>query len=896
MSREPTANRRWCASLPLFVNFVAVALFVAGSLNAGAAGNVVFEGVTVQDLPSLWASRSLPARGPLGASDAPELARHGGGERIAPDLDAPARRPFQTVAQTPTVSQPSTIAQTQTALGIKVDPPLETIIVTVSVNGVAHGTTPILRDQKKRLFVPLTDFRTWNLPTPAGAVIRLQGIDHVDLNSVPELQARFDEKRIALEITVAAKELPKNTIDLRWHYQDALRPVQPSAFFNYALTVTGDESFESPETQVTTEVGARIGDTLLYSSGTYRDQTDDRGYTRLQTNATYDQRDTLQRLIVGDFFTPVREFSASFPMGGVSFSKYYSMDPFFIQYPTLNLSATAALPSTVEVRVDGNVVAQRQIQPGPVDIVNITGYTGARNVQVVVRDALGREQVFQQPYYFTDFALKKGLHDYSYNLGFLRENYGVESNDYGKPAFMGFHRYAFSDTLTLGLTGEATEGLVNAGPIATVLFPGAGIVGAGASVSGGGGPTGYAGSIFYSYVAPKYSVNANARHFGDDFRLLPTGGPSSTRNFASAAFTYTPANWGTISTSYTVTEPRGFESLHAWNIGYSASFLGGRAILTLGYTKNSGLIDDWTGTVVFRYLFGKDYSAVASAVRAGNSNSQTISFEKTVPRGEGFGFTIGPGRAESPAGTATLANGFAQYNGRYAALVGRYQGSSNGRVTHGLAEVSVASGIGYVPGRLFISRPLIDSFAVVKVGDVPGVPVLANGQFQGTTDESGEVVVSPMISFYDNYLSFDRHAVPLDFIFKRSDKVVSPAFRSGSYLEFDVKKNRAVLGRLEREVKGKRVPVEFRELKVTRAGVDVRAWEALYGPDYFIQSFTAKGGEFYIEQLEPGEWQLEVKDPACVATIKMPKTEEALTDLGVVLCAPVESKKSTQKP
>ena len=95
---------------------------------------------------------------------------------------------------------------------------------------------------------------------------------------------------------------------------------------------------------------------------------------------------------------------------------------------------------------------------------------------------------------------------------------------------------------------------------------------------------------------------------------------------------------------------------------------------------------------------------------------------------------------------------------------------------------------------------------------------------------------------------------------------------------------------------GKRVPIEFRELKVTRAGADVRAWESLYGPDYFIQSFTAKGGEFYIEQLEPGEWQLEVKDPACVATIKVPETEEALTDLGVVLCAPTEGKKSSAKP
>jgi len=853
-----------------------------------------------EELPSLWASRIPTVREPLAGHVSFQPSSR---EVLSPTRQAPAPDPSGIVAQTQaaaparTIAQAPTIAQAATAPGASVSPPLEPIIVTVTVNGVAHGTAPILRDAKKRLFVPLTDYRSWKLGPPEGAIIRLQGIDHVALDRVPGLQATFDEKRIALEITVSAEELPKNTIDLRWHYQDALRPTQPSAFFNYAFSVIGDESFDSSLTQVTTEMGGRIGDLLLYSSGTYRDQAGDRGYTRLQTNATYDQRDTLRRLVMGDFFTPVREFSASFPMGGVSISKYYPMNPYFIQYPTLNLSATATLPSTVEVRIDGNVVARRPVQPGPVDIVNITGYTGARNVQVIVRDAFGREQALQQPYYFTDFALKKGLHDYSYNFGFLRENYGVESNDYGKPAFLGFHRYGLSDTLTLGLTGEASEGLVNAGPIATVLLPGAGILGAGASVSGGEGSTGYAGSVFYSYVAPKYSVSANARHFSDDFRLLPTGGPSPTRTFATATFTYTPASWGTISTSYTVTEPRGAGSLRALNVGYNMSLLGGRGILTLGYTKNWGLSTDWLGSVVFRYLFNGDYSMVASASRAGSTNSQAISFEKTVPRGEGFGFSVGPGRLESPQGTATLANVFGQYNGRYASLLARYQGSSNDRVTRGLAEITVASGIGYIPGRFFMSRPLTDSFAIVKVGDVPNVPVTANGQPMGSTDENGEVVVSPMISFYDNPIYFDRQAVPLDFIFPSSEQVVSPAFRSGSYVKFDVKKNRAVLGRLEREVEGKRVAIEFRELKVNRAGADIRAWEKLYGPDYFIQSFTAKGGEFYIEQLEPGEWRLRAAtDPACVATIKVPKTEEALTDLGVVLCTPTEGKKSSEKP
>lgn len=816
MSREPTANRRWRASRRPIVLLIAAVLLAAAGLAARAA------------------------------------------EHVAPDPVPPAGR------LSPSLEQAAT--------GIGTSPPFEAIIATVNVNGVARGTTPILRDQKGSLFVPVVDFQSWSLAVPGGAALRLQGIEHVDLGRVAGLQARFDEKRVALEITVAAEKLPKNTLDLRWRYPDALRPTQPSAFLNYALSVAGDESFGSSRTLVTTEAGGRMGDMLLYSSGTYSDQAADRGYTRLQTNLTYDQRDSLQRLIAGDFFTPTRELSASFPMGGLSFTKYYPMDPYFIQYPTLNLNTTAALPSQVEVRIDGNVIARQQVQPGPIDIVNVTGYQGARNVQVVVRDAFGREQVIQQPFYFTDFALKQGLHDYSYNVGWLRNDYGFSSNDYGKPAFTGFHRYGFTDRLTLGLRGEAGEGMVNAGPIGTVLLPGAGIVGAGVSLSNGEGSTGYASSLFYSFIAPRYSVNLNGRHFGDDYRLLPSGEPSQTRNFASASVAYSPGGFGTISTSYTVTEMRNLESLYAWNVGYNMSLLGGRGVLTLGYTKNWGLIDEWTGSVVFRYLFDRDYSAVASATRVGDTKSQSLSFEKTVPIGEGFGFSVGPGRIESPAGTSILSNAYAQYNGRYATLQGRYQGSSNDSVTRGLAEVTVASGIGYVQDRLFVSRPLTDSFAVVKVGDVPDVPVRANGQLMGTTDAGGEVVVSPMLSFYDNYLVFDQQAVPLDYVFTSSRLVVSPAFRSGSFLAFDVKKNRAVFGRLEQEVKQQRVPIEFRELKVTRAGVEIRA-------------FTGKGGEFYIEALDPGDYELRVEaDPACAAKIRV--TDVELMNFGAVLCAP----------
>ncbi len=77
-------------------------------------------------------------------------------------------------------------------------------------------------------------------------------------------------------------------------------------------------------------------------------------------------------------------------------------------------------------------MAQRPFPRGPVDITNISGVTGGHNLSVTIRDPFGSEQVLQQPFFFaTDAGLAQGLHEYSYNVGFLRRQYGIESNNYG---------------------------------------------------------------------------------------------------------------------------------------------------------------------------------------------------------------------------------------------------------------------------------------------------------------------------------------------------------------------------------------------------------------------------------------------------------------------------------
>jgi outer membrane usher protein len=69
--------------------------------------------------------------------------------------------------------------------------------------------------------------------------------------------------------------------------------------------------------------------------------------------------------------------------------------------------------------------------------------------------------------------------------------------------------------------------------------------------------------------------------------------------------------------------------------------------------------------------------------------------------------------------------------------------------------VSASGGIGYI-GSAFLSRPITDGFAKVKVGGLEGIRAYYFGNEVGTTDSKGEVIVPVMRSFIDNRIDIEK--------------------------------------------------------------------------------------------------------------------------------------------
>ena len=755
-----------------------------------------------------------------------------------------------------------------------VNPSSEELIVRVVVNTVAKGDFMLLRTGG-RLLVPLREIIKWGLDVPANATISVGSEAYVDPEKLPDVSAKFDAATVTLAINVVPSALKPTIVNLSTgRNPNVVFPSDTSAFFTYGVSSTGTASFGSPLTQLATEMGGRVGDWSLYNAMQWQIGGGEHQFTRVATDLTYDRRETLQRLILGDFTATSGALGSTENLGGVSFSKIFRMDPYFIQYPLPSVRGQVLGPSEIQIRVGDAIVDQRRIPPGPFQVNDILGNFGDRNVTMVVRDAFGRESVYRQPYYYTDLALREGLHEYSYNAGFLRDQSAVANPGYGDFALSAYHRYGLTDAVSIGLRGEGRSGLYNAGAFATALSPRFGIAGIGVAGSNFDGKSGGAVDGFYAYNTDPLQINIAGQYFTTSYATLSTNFQAMPKYNIASSVGSGASSLGAFSIGYLAQVRYDDASQRSATAGYSRSFLDGRAMLIMTYQRGLEGLPRNNFFMTFNFILDRDYSIVAGATSSDGRRTQLLDLTKSQPVGEGLGFRLGAVRQQGDRGEGTAAAGSFQYNGALATVGADYVGPIGNNGDRGSARAFVAGSVGYVNNTLVVARPFQDSFAVVKIGDVPGVPVYLNGQWMGDSNRNGEVPIPSLLSFYDGYITFDYARVPLDYLYSSAQKVISPPLRSGSYVEFALRKVRAVAGTLTIQSLGQSEPAEFREFALTRDSET-------------IAGFTSRRGAFYVEGLSEGTYQLRLTDRSsdCVAAVIVPKQDEPVIELGVVQCA-----------
>ncbi len=752
----------------------------------------------------------------------------------------------------------------------------ETIVVTITLNSEGKGEFFVNLTDDKDFLVRTADMRAMGVKEPAGKIIEIAGEPYLSLKSMQGAEFVFHEKTLTLEITVSPSLLSKGTIDfLSQRPPNVYYPRDTSAFLNYGFNYTAGNSFDFQSFSATSQIGIRTGDFLFLSDSVYTKDPTENKFVRLMSAITYDRRKELDRFVLGDFFSSSGDLGSSVNLGGLSYSKVYQMDPYFIKQPMLAFSGVTTLPSEAEIYLNGMRIRTEKLSPGQFELRNINYYGGAGNVEVLIKDAFGRMQRIAYPFYFTDVLLKKGLHEYSYNLGFLRENFGMESNKYGSLAFSGFHRYGISDSLTVGLRAEAKKYLYNFGPQASWLIGEAGVVTLSLSDSVGKEErTGFAGSLDYTYQSRTINANAFFRRFTKDYAtIVSSPSDEKTKYEAGAGIGYGVPVLGTLSLDFATTKKyvgqnrQSVSATYTRNISNKSTFF-----LSCRNIRENGTANEFF--VGITYSPWQDTSVSARYEKSKDVKRETIDIQKNPPIGEGFSYRASLERNESLGVTSYTVDPYFQYNARYGIYSAEYRGQFNTTGKPNTTfQLSASGAIAYVGNTIGLTRPVTDSFGLVKVGELEGVRVYQSNQEIGRTNSSGKVFVPDLNSYYDNYVSINDKDLPINYSIPDVVRYVSPPLRSGSVIPFEATKIQAIIGTLKIRVEGEVRPVEFYEVKIT-----VDSKEIIFP--------TGSGGEFYMENIQPGTYgtTFVYKEKTCSFTIEIPKSDEMIVDLGDVYC------------
>jgi outer membrane usher protein len=752
----------------------------------------------------------------------------------------------------------------------------EEIVLKVIVNTVPKEELFVLLTSDQDIQIAIEDFKKLGIIVKdTDRYTEVGEKKYVSLKSLdPDLRFTLNETELTLEIDAHPDRLGKTTLDLHSsRFGGAVSEYLDgnSAFVNYAALYTTGEDFGDFGTfDLSTEIGMRFMGFLSLGTFFYRrNQTEER-FVRLNNSIIRDDTDNLRRVILGDSIGTSGFLASGALMGGITVAKAYSIAPHFIRHPLPRFQGMVESPSEVEVLRHGFVVQEEQLPPGSYLIENIPVSAGLGQYDIVIRDAFGRETRVSRSHYLDARLLKKGLHDYSFSFGFEREAFGIEDFQYGDPVFLAFHNYGFSDRFNGGFSAEASKDLTTLGPQGSAVLGRAGLLSLAAAYSNAKGENGASGILAYSFSSKRFSTSLSMEAFSSRYRNFARRDNEDTVKFDTTfGLSLGLGLFGSVSGEVSSQKMYSSEDTRKFSVTYTRQMT--RDVnLFLNSTTTRGSEPSDRFFAGLHVNLGRGVTGSLNHTTDEDGHRETLKYQKNLPDIEGLGYRISVDRVTPKLGEGvTQGNTFLQYNGRYHIYTAEYQRSAE----QDSGIFSLAGGIATIGESVYLGRPINRSFALVKAGKLEGVGVKFNNQKVGSTNSSGEFLLPNLLSFHDNQIEIENKDIPVNYSIERVIKKVNPPFRGGVVVDFNVQKLQAFIGTFIYVGEGKKQPLESGELK-------------LWVFDKVIKSFIGKDGEFYLENIPPGNHKGTVssKTGECSVHIIIPESDEMMVDLGNITC------------
>lgn len=601
------------------------------------------------------------------------------------------------------------------------------------------------------------------------------------LLAVPGLSYRFDERRLNLEIECEPACFPGSRSEQVRH-RPRPSPVASGVALNYDLSAqqtAGDFVFGGlGEFRFFSNAGvAESGHLAEYASDEWQ-------FTRLQTAWTFDRPQSLHFLRLGDSIAEGGAWGAPSRFGGIQFGTDLSLDPTFISFPTPGISGEAALASTLDIFIDNTLRGRRDIPAGPFSLTDLPVVTGGGDIRVVATDLLGREQIIVAPFYASQSLLKRDLALYSLEVGVLRRNYGVDSNQYREGFVTGTYRRGLTDWLTAEIRGEMSD-VRRAAGFGLAFQPGLfGVAELAGAVSEANDRTGQFLRAGYSYTRGPFGIGIVQDWASSDFRRI---GEALDRAPVTSA---TRANigielggWGSVAAGYARQERPGSADFEALTASYS------HRLGTIGHLNLSA----------FRDLRNDSHSLVMTATAPLGPRTTAIAglqHETDNRLTSNLGLFHQPPPAGGLGGHLMTTQGDRRrqelgvfYDSPYAVVRADFVSADTGNA----ARLGLRGSLAMIEDRVAATRFSDGAMALVDVSGFPDVGILKDNQQVARTGASGKALIAGLRPYQRNTIAIDPLDLPPDVEIGNFEVTVIPRRSSGVHAHFKVRETNAAL-------------------------------------------------------------------------------------------------------
>jgi len=734
-------------------------------------------------------------------------------------------------------------------------------LAAVVLNGekVSEGAYVIRDFEGRRFAVPVEEARRWRLRVPRDAILTFQGQPFVPLDALPGAEVRFDEESLVLDVRLDPRAFEPTLLQPP-RQREAAPATIAGAFFDYDLSLTAGSGVRELLDGLF-ELGAFGSLGVFTTSLALREVPDDPRLVRLESAFVRDFPERRTTLRVGDSITRGGSFAGSVRFFGVQYGTDFSLDPTFVTFPLPAIGGLAEQSSVVEVLVDNIRQASGEVPPGPFSFGNVPVLTGAGEVQLRVRDLLGREQLVTQRYYVSSRLLKAGLADWSVEAGFLRRRYGERSLSYGDPFLAGTVRYGLSDSLTGELHAEAQSGRVSAVAGGALKLGTFGVLTAAVGASRAEGPgTGLFAELGWEYVSRSFDVGLRTRYTSSDFRQF--GDDGLVRRTDEARLGLGLGDFGRIGLYLARRDlPNAEDTLSgtlSWSLPLKRGSLVANAAHLFSPHSETALSLHYALPLGGNRLVSGGLDASQRDVRARASFRQGRGADDL-----GLDWRISGELGED----VQRLDGRAEYQGRHGRVGAWLELVEDG----GRVRLDADGTLAFARGHLLASRRIGPAFGLVALPGLPGVRVYLDHREVGRTDGDGVLLVPGLRPYEDNRLQLALEDLPLGVTVERPEVVVAPVRGGAVLVDFGVRREREGTARLL--VDGGPLPAGL-EL----ASADGRA-RALVGRDGFAH-LRGLGGEPTVVEGEMDGRHLRCRLPA-------PPDDDPLPDLGEIPCESV---------